>query len=81
MKYLVIAIGVVFGVIGIAANEIGKFIDDISPYDWNDFNRHDVGNDFDSTDEDLKSILAGKGISRDIPSASETTGLREERLR
>lgn len=50
MKYLVIAIAVTFGVIGIAANEIGKFIDDVSPYNWNDFDHHDMGNDFDSTD-------------------------------
>lgn len=50
MQYLIIAIGIAFAAIGIAANEIGKFIDDISPYDWDDFDRHDVGEDFDSTD-------------------------------
>lgn len=32
MKYLIISIGTIFGVIWLAANELGKFIDDINPY-------------------------------------------------
>lgn len=55
MKFLVITIGVLFTVIGVAANEIGKFIDDVSPYDWNDFNRrHDAGDDFEPMDLKVK---------------------------
>lgn len=52
MKFAIVmgSIVVVVGAIVIVSNEIGKFINDISPYDWNDFERHDVGNDFDSSD-------------------------------
>lgn len=47
IKGLVIGLGVVFGVIYVAANEIGKFIDDISPYEYDKFSKYDMGNDFE----------------------------------
>lgn len=50
MKWVFIALGITVAVIGIAANEIGKFIDDVSPDNWNDFDHHDVGEDYDSFD-------------------------------
>lgn len=46
MKILIIALGTIFGVIYISANELGKFIDDVSPYNWND-----MGEDFDDMEE------------------------------
>lgn len=50
MRYLVVGLGVVFTVIYIAANEIGKFIDDITPRDL------DVGNDFEDMSNDRKTV-------------------------
>lgn len=54
MKYFLIAFAAFGAAVIVVSNEIGKFIDDISPYDWNDFDRHDVGNDFDSSDYQWK---------------------------
>lgn len=46
MKILIIALGTIFGVIYISANEIGKFIEDINPDGW-----YDMGEDFDDMEE------------------------------
>lgn len=46
MKILIIALGTIFGVIYVSANEIGKFIEDINPDGWND-----MGEDFDDMEE------------------------------
>lgn len=46
MKILILVLGTIFGVIYISANEIGKFINNINPYDMTD-----MGEDFDNMED------------------------------
>ena len=56
MKILIFGLGVLCGGVLIIANEIGKYIDDIRPYDYENFTKWDNGEDFEVMNDERKDV-------------------------